>query len=38
MGRSAEQTVADIAARGGDIAELVEEAHGGQVGRSQFAS
>jgi hypothetical protein len=37
MGLSAEQALADVAAKSGDLAELVEEAHGGQVGRSQLA-
>jgi hypothetical protein len=37
MGLSAEQALADVAAAGGDFTELVEEAHGSQVGRSQLA-
>jgi hypothetical protein len=37
MGLSAEQALADVAASSGDLAELVEEAHSGQVGRSQLA-
>ena len=35
--RSAEQAAADVATAGGDLTELVEQAHGGRVGRSQFA-
>jgi len=37
MRRSAEEALADVAASRGDLAELVEEAHGRRVGRSQFA-